>query len=75
MTRAALRQDMPTAQKLNMKLLEFYRLLFTEGNPVGVKSALEQQNICGRDVRLPLTPMSEQGVHLIMAELEKLDGN
>lgn len=73
MTRAALRQDMPTAQRLNMKLLEFYRLLFLEGNPVGVKSALEQQNICGRDVRLPLTPMSEQGVHLIMAELEKFN--
>lgn len=73
MTRAALRQDLPTAQKLNMKLLEFYRLLFLEGNPVGVKAALELQNICSREVRLPLTPMSEQGVHLIMAELEKLD--
>ncbi len=73
MTRAALRQDMATAQKLNMKLLEFYRLLFLEGNPVGVKAALELQNICSREVRLPLTPMSEQGVHLIMAELEKLD--
>jgi 4-hydroxy-tetrahydrodipicolinate synthase len=73
MTRAALRQDMATAQKLNMKLLEFYRLLFLEGNPVGVKAALELQNICSREVRLPLTPMSEQGVHLIMAELEKLE--
>jgi dihydrodipicolinate synthase/N-acetylneuraminate lyase len=49
-----------------------YRLLFIEGNPVGVKAALELQNICSRDVRLPLTPMSEQGIHLIMAELEKL---
>ena len=73
MTRAALRQDMTGSQKLNMKLLEFYRLLFLEGNPVGVKAALELQNICSREVRLPLTPMSEQGVHLIMAELEKMD--
>jgi 4-hydroxy-tetrahydrodipicolinate synthase len=73
MTRAALRQDMTTAQKGNMKLLEFYRLLFVEGNPIGVKAALELQNICSREVRLPLTPMSEQGVHLIMAELEKMD--
>ncbi len=73
MTRAALRTDLPTAQKLNNKLLEFYRLLFLEGNPNGVKAALELQNICSRDVRLPLTPMSEQGVHLIMSELEKLE--
>lgn len=72
MVRAALRQDMPTAQQLNLKLLELYKLLFIEGNPVGVKAALELQGICGREVRLPLVPMTEQGVHLIMAELEKL---
>lgn len=72
MVRAALRQDMPIAQQLNLKLLELYKLLFIEGNPVGVKAALELQGICGREVRLPLVPMTEQGVHLIMAELEKL---
>lgn len=72
MVRAALRQDMPTAQQLNLKLLELYKLLFIEGNPVGVKAALELQGICSRDVRLPLVPMTEQGIHLIMAELEKL---
>lgn len=72
MVRAALRQDMPTAQKLNFKLLELYKLLFIEGNPVGVKAALELQGLCSREVRLPLVPMTEQGVHLMMAELEKL---
>lgn len=71
MVRAALRQDMPTAQKLNFKLLELYKLLFIEGNPVGVKAAMELQGLCSREVRLPLVPMTEQGVHLIMAELEK----
>jgi len=74
MVRAALRQDMPTAQKLNFKFLELYKLLFLEGNPVGVKAALELQGLCSRDVRLPLVPMTEQGVHLIMAELEKVIG-
>ncbi len=71
MVRAALRQDLPTAQKLNFKLLELYKLLFIEGNPVGVKAAMELQGLCSREVRLPLVPMTEQGVHLIMAELEK----
>ena len=72
MVRAALRQDIATAQKLNFKFLELYKLLFLEGNPVGVKAALELQGLCSRDVRLPLVPMTEQGVHLIMAELEKV---
>ncbi len=72
MVRAALRYDMPTAQQLNLKLLELYRLLFTEGNPVGVKAAMELQGLCSREVRLPLVPMTENGVHLLMAELEKV---
>lgn len=74
MVRAALRQDLPTAQRLNLKLLELYKLLFIEGNPVGVKAAMELQGLCSREVRLPLVPMSESGVHLIMAELEKVTG-
>ncbi len=74
MVRAALRQDMPTAQQLNFQLLELYKLLFIEGNPVGVKAAMELQGLCSREVRLPLVPMSETGVHLIMAELEKVLG-
>ena len=72
MVRAALRHDMATAQQLNLKLLELYKLLFIEGNPMGVKAALELQGLCSREVRLPLAPMTEQGVHLIMAELEKI---
>ena len=72
MVRAALRHDLSTAQRLNLKLLELYKLLFIEGNPVGVKAAMELQGLCSREVRLPLVPMSENGVHLIMAELEKV---
>ncbi len=72
MVRAALRHDMPTAQRLNLQMLDLYRILFIEGNPVGVKAAMELQGLCSRHVRLPLTPMTEQGVHLVMAELEKM---
>jgi 4-hydroxy-tetrahydrodipicolinate synthase len=70
MVRAALRQDLPTAQNLNFQLLELYRLLFMEGNPVGVKAAMELQGICTREVRLPLTAMSADGVQQLMAALE-----
>ncbi len=74
MVRAALQQDLKAARTLNDKLLEFYKLLFIEGNPSGVKAALELQGLCSRDVRLPLAPMSEQGVNLVMTELEKIIG-
>ncbi len=66
MVRATLREDYDTARSLNHQLLDLYRLLFTEGNPVGVKAALELQGICNREVRLPLVHMTEQGVHLLM---------
>lgn len=72
MVRAALRQDLPKAQALNSDLLDLYRLLFIEGNPVGVKAAMETQRLCSREVRLPLVPMTENGAHLLMDELDEL---
>lgn len=62
MVRAALRQDLPAAQALNFRLLDLYKLLFLEGNPAGVKAALEILGICSRETRLPLVEMSEKGV-------------
>lgn len=72
MVRAALRLDLAKAQQINLQLLDLYRLLFLEGNPSGVKAALEAQGICSRDVRLPLIPMSENNQQLIHAELQKI---
>lgn len=74
MVRASLKGDLASANQLNNKLLELYKLLFIEGNPSGVKAAMELQGLCSREVRLPLVPMSENGVHLMMAELEKVLG-
>ncbi|MEN9414654.1 MAG: hypothetical protein RLZ62_958 [Bacteroidota bacterium] len=61
MVRAALSDDMPTARKLNLGLLDLYKQLFVEGNPVGVKAALEFRGLCSREVRLPLVPMTDNG--------------
>ncbi len=46
------------ARKLNYKLLELIDLLFVEGNPAGVKSALSHKGICENTLRLPLVPVS-----------------
>ena len=68
MVRAALREDMPAARQLNLQLLDLYKQLFVEGNPVGVKAAMEIRGLCSREVRLPLVPMTDNGT----ASLEKL---
>jgi 4-hydroxy-tetrahydrodipicolinate synthase len=61
MVRKALKQDFHAAQQYNFQLLELYKLLFSEGNPIGVKAALEIQGFCTREVRLPLVPMTTEG--------------
>jgi 4-hydroxy-tetrahydrodipicolinate synthase len=65
MVHRALKQDFGDAQQYNFQLLELYKLLFAEGNPVGVKAALEIQGLCSREVRLPLVPMTTEGVQAL----------
>ncbi len=59
MVRAALNHDIIRSRKLQYKLLEIMNLLFREGNPAGVKCALEILEVCGSNVRLPLAPPTE----------------
>ncbi len=47
------------ARKAHYKLLNGVDLLFAEGNPAGVKFALNHKEICKNILRLPLVPVSE----------------
>ncbi len=47
------------ARKAHYKLLNGVDLLFAEGNPAGVKFALNHKGICKNILRLPLVPVSE----------------
>jgi len=60
MVRAALKYDIRTAQQLHYKLIDFTNTLFSEGNPGGVKAALEILGICKKYVRLPLASVSKE---------------
>lgn len=56
----ALNGEFTAARKEMAKLVSFNMALFDEGNPVGIKTALEVIGICpNRRVRLPLAPGSE----------------
>jgi len=59
MVKAAMNNDYKTSRQLHYKLIDGINLLFKEGNPVGVKAALHQLNICENELRLPLIPASE----------------
>ena len=54
MVRSGLKGDYKTAAKLHYKTFEITNQLFADGNPGGVKVALELLKVCDSEVRLPL---------------------
>jgi 4-hydroxy-tetrahydrodipicolinate synthase len=72
MVRHALQGDFVEARNLHYPLMKFTQLLFAEGNPVGVKAALELLGIGGRHVRLPLWSASASLQAQLKAELQLL---
>lgn len=55
---------------LQAKYTEMVRLLFAEGNPVGIKAVLAQKGIIQNILRLPLVPASEGLQQAIRKEIQ-----
>jgi len=72
MVRLCLKGDYKAAQKPHSDLIDFTRLMFTEGSPAGVKTALKHLGICGDALRLPLVQVSEATANKIISETQKL---
>ncbi len=72
MVRAALKNDFKTARQLHYKLLDFTDSLFMEGNPAGVKAALEIMGLTTKYVRLPLASVSRSTYTLIGDLMKKI---
>lgn len=73
MVRLCLHEKWDVARNLHLKLIEFTRLMFADGNPAGVKEALKISGICGNTLRLPLVPVNHQISGLISRELKFLN--
>lgn len=71
MVKALQNQDYNTARALQLQLLDIHPWLYVDGNPCGIKAALEILNICSRDVRLPLVPIQERNFKNLKLEIEK----
>jgi 4-hydroxy-tetrahydrodipicolinate synthase len=72
MVRLCLQGDYKAAGKLHSSLVEFTRLMFVEGSPAGVKTALKQLQVCGDVVRLPLVQVSNKTAEAIINETKKI---
>lgn len=72
MVRSARQGDFLTAALLNNSMLDVHPWLYVEGNPVGIKAAMEIRGLCSREVRIPLMPLSEVAYTQLRAEMAKV---
>jgi 4-hydroxy-tetrahydrodipicolinate synthase len=68
----ALAGNLDEARKIHLKLIEFIDTLFVEGNPGGIKAALEILGIIENNLRLPLAPISESAYYKLQILIENL---
>jgi 4-hydroxy-tetrahydrodipicolinate synthase len=74
MVHSSLRGDLDTARKEHYDLLPVTKMFFEEGNPGGVKVALNTRGIMDETMRLPLFPVSENLRNRITSETKTLLG-
>jgi len=55
----AMKGNFKTARELHFRFIEAVELLFTDGNPSGVKAFMSLMNLCQNNLRLPLVPVSK----------------
>ena len=60
MVKFSLENNYKSSIKLHNKLYNFYKPLFDEGNPSGIKALLSLLNFSKNILRLPLVPVSEK---------------
>jgi len=62
--------DIEGARRLHYRLLPLIKALFLETNPIPVKTAMGMLGMCGPELRLPLTAMSEENTGRLKAALK-----
>ena len=73
MVNLGLKGDLKKAREIHYKLTDFARSVFADGNPSGIKAALEIKEIISNNLRLPLVKIEKSHYNqlaALMAELE-----
>ncbi len=74
MMRRALDGSWEDAREHHFKLLDLHHWLYVEGNPVGIKEAVEYKGLASAELRLPLVKMSASNKMKLHEEMRKLEG-
>jgi 4-hydroxy-tetrahydrodipicolinate synthase len=74
MVNHALKGNLKSAQAMHYKLTDFFQAMFAEGNPAGVKAALEILGIISNNLRLPLTPVSNSHYKKLEKIIQQIKG-
>ena len=72
MVHEALNKNFSISDKISYELSNFIQLLFKNGNPSGIKSALNHLNICENILRLPLTSLKDEDYNKLISELIRI---
>lgn len=71
----ALKSNCKSAREIQYKLLNITDMLFSEGNPSGIKALLASMKLCQNVLRLPLVPVSKQLMGNIQKERDRIFNN
>lgn len=72
MVQFALNNNFKEAEKIHYRLLEFIDYLFIDGNPAGIKAALEILGIIENNLRLPLVKVCDKTYEKIDELIQKI---
>lgn len=78
MVRLCLDHRFDDALKIHFKFTELFNLMFVDGNPAGVKCALNALGMIANELRLPLVPTrlsTNEKIHSLIAELRGTVGS
>jgi len=68
----ALKGNFRSAREIQFRYMEMIELLFTEGNPAGIKAILSVLDICQNYLRLPLVSVSKPTMTRIQKAIEEI---
>jgi 4-hydroxy-tetrahydrodipicolinate synthase len=72
MVNLCLKGKFSKARAFHFELLKFTNALFMDGNPSGIKAAMEMIGLCKSNVRLPLAKINKNIHSLITEQVELL---
>jgi 4-hydroxy-tetrahydrodipicolinate synthase len=67
----AMKSNFKAAREIQFRFIESIELLFSDGNPAGIKAFLSIMNLCQNNLRLPLVPVNRTILSRIQKNLEE----